>query len=155
MKEIVTEIAIDAGADVVWRVLTTFAAYPDWNPFLRTVAAELRPGAPVGMTVAVGTRTLDVDAAIVRVVPGRELRWAGPTSRLKGAVFRGEHYFLVEEIAPGRARFVHGERFAGLAIPLMGGWIDRVLAPAYDAMNVALKTRAEAGRPHAAPARAT
>ena len=39
---------------------------------------------------------------------------------------------------------VHGERFEGLAIPFMHGWIDRTLAPAYAAMNVALKRRAEA-----------
>lgn len=146
MKEIHTEIEIAAGKDAVWRVLTTFAAYPDWNPFLRTVAADLRPGAPLAMTVAVGRRSLDVDATILRVIAARELRWAGPISRVKGAVFRGEHYFLIEEIAPTRVRFVHGERFAGLAIPFMSGWIDRVLAPAYDAMNVALKSRAEIAR---------
>ena len=143
MKEIHTEIEIAATKDAVWSILTNFAAYPDWNPFLRTVAAELRPGAPVAMTVTVGSRTLDVDASIMRVVPSRELRWAGPISRLKGIVFHGEHYFIIEEIAPGRVRFVHGERFEGLAIPLMGGWIDRTLAPAYVAMNVALQRRAE------------
>ncbi|MBI3769650.1 MAG: SRPBCC domain-containing protein [Deltaproteobacteria bacterium] len=144
MKEIHTEIEIAAGKDEVWSVLTSFAAYPDWNPFLRTVAAALRPDAPVAMSVAVGARTLDLDAAIMRVAPGRELRWAGPISRLQGVVFRGEHYFVMEEIAPRRVRFVHGERFAGLAIPLLGGWLDRTLTPAYTAMNVALKRRVEA-----------
>src|SRR5229473_1318046 len=143
MKEIHTEIEIAAGKDAVWNVLTNFAAYPDWNPFLRTVATELRPGAPVAMSVAVGTRTLDVDATIRRVVPEREVRWAGPISRLKGIVFNGEHYFRIEELAPGRVRFLHGERFGGLSLPLIGGWMDRTLAPAYVAMNVALKRRAE------------
>jgi hypothetical protein len=147
MKEIYTEIDVAAGKNDVWRVLTTFAAYSDWNPFLRAVSTALRPGAPVALSVALGSRTLDLDATMLRVVPERELRWAGPISPLKGVVFRGEHYFMIEEIAPGRARFVHGERFAGLAVPLLSRWIDRTLAPAYAAMNVALKRRAEAAAP--------
>lgn len=143
MKEIQTAIDIAAPKARVWSVLTTFAAYPDWNPFLRSVATLLRPGAPVALTVTIGRRTLHVDATMLRVVPDRELRWAGPISRLQGLVFNGEHYFILEETAHDRVRFVHGERFGGAAIPLMGGWIDRNLVPAYEAMNVALQRRAE------------
>jgi hypothetical protein len=143
MKELRTEIAIAADTERVWDVLANFAAYGDWNPFLRSVVAAPRVGAPVAMTVALGRWTLRLDASMLRFVPGRELRWAGPISRLKGVVFRGEHYFLIEEAAPG-VRFVHGERFEGLAVPFMHGWIDRTLALAYEAMNVALKRRAEA-----------
>jgi hypothetical protein len=143
MKELRTEIAIAADKERVWGILANFAAYSDWNPFLRSVATAPRVGAPVAMTVALGRRMLHLDASMLRFVPGRELRWAGPISHLKGVVFRGEHYFMIEEAAPG-VRFVHGERFEGLAIPFMHGWIDRTLAPAYAAMNVALKRRAEA-----------
>ena len=143
MKEVHTEIAIAADKERVWDVLTNFAAYSDWNPLLRSVATALQVGAPVALTVALGRRTLHLDASMLRFVPGRELRWAGPISRLKGVVFRGEHYFVIEEATPG-VRFVHGERFEGLAVPFMHGWIDRTLAPAYEAMNVALKRRAEA-----------
>ena len=144
MKEIHTAIDVAAPKERVWSVLTTFASYPDWNPLLRSVAAELRPGATVALTATVGQRSFDVNATMLRVTPGRELRWAGPNSRLQGIVFRGEHYFIIEELTPDRVRFIHGERFEGLAIPFMGGWLDRNLAPAYEAMNVALQRRAEA-----------
>lgn len=143
MKEVHTEIAIAADKQRVWSVLANFAGYSDWNPFLRSVAATPRIGAPVALTVVIGRRTLHLDAAMLRYTPEREVRWAGPISRLRGIVFRGEHYFIIEE-APSGVRFVHGERFDGLVIPLMRGWIDRNLAPAYEAMNVALKRRAEA-----------
>jgi hypothetical protein len=142
MKEVHTEIAIAADKQRVWSVLANFAAYSDWNPFLRSVAATPQIGAPVALTVVIGRRTLHLDASMLRYTPEREVRWAGPISRLLGIVFRGEHYFLIEEMSSG-VRFVHGERFDGLAIPLMHGWIDRNLAPAYEAMNVALKRRAE------------
>jgi hypothetical protein len=143
MKEVHTEIAIAADKQRVWSVLANFAAYSDWNPFLRSVAATPQVGAPVALTVVLGRRTLHLDASMLRYTPEREVRWAGPISRLRGIVFRGEHYFTIEEMSSG-VRFVHGERFDGLAIPLMHGWIDRNLAPAYEAMNVALKRRAEA-----------
>ena len=35
MKEIHTEIEINAPAEKIWKVLTDFAAYPEWNPFVR------------------------------------------------------------------------------------------------------------------------
>lgn len=143
MKEVHTEIAIAADKQRVWSVLANFAGYSDWNPFLRSVAATPQIGAPVALTVVIGRRTLHLDAAMLRYTPEREVRWAGPISRVRGIVFRGEHYFIIEE-APSGVRFVHGERFDGLVIPLMRGWIDRNLAPAYEAMNVALKRRAEA-----------
>jgi len=144
VKEIHTTIDVDADKERVWGVLTNFAAYPDWNPLLRTIATTAQPGAPIALTIAVGGRTFDVDATLLRVVSGRELRWAGPNSRLKSVVFRAEHYFILQELAPARVRLVHGELFAGLSLPLLRSWIDRRIAPAFDAMNVALKDRAEA-----------
>jgi hypothetical protein len=41
MKELHTEIEINASAERVWRVLTDFAAYPKWNPFVRRVEDEV------------------------------------------------------------------------------------------------------------------
>ena len=45
MKEIHTEIEIHAPAERVWQVLTDFAAYPQWNSFIRRVEGEIRAGA--------------------------------------------------------------------------------------------------------------
>ncbi len=45
MKEIHTEIEINVSAEKVWRVLTDFPAYDEWNPFVRRVEGEVRVGA--------------------------------------------------------------------------------------------------------------
>jgi uncharacterized protein YndB with AHSA1/START domain len=40
MNQLHTEIEIDAPAERVWGVLTDFASYPQWNPFIRSISGE-------------------------------------------------------------------------------------------------------------------
>jgi uncharacterized protein YndB with AHSA1/START domain len=44
MKELHSEIVIDASPERVWDVLTDFATYPQWNPFIRRISGELGVG---------------------------------------------------------------------------------------------------------------
>jgi uncharacterized protein YndB with AHSA1/START domain len=46
MNQLHTEIEINGPAERVWAVLTDFASYPEWNPFIRQVSGELNIGAP-------------------------------------------------------------------------------------------------------------
>jgi hypothetical protein len=45
MRELRREIVIDAPPERVWAAVTDFAAYPEWNPFIRRISGELREGA--------------------------------------------------------------------------------------------------------------
>jgi uncharacterized protein YndB with AHSA1/START domain len=44
MKELRREIEIEASAERVWRLLTDFARFPKWNPFIRRASGNLKPG---------------------------------------------------------------------------------------------------------------
>ena len=137
-------VRIDAPAHRVWEILLDTARYPDWNPFLRRVEGELRPG--MRLKVEVDLPRLGPQRfrpTVLAVLPERELRWLGRL-RLPG-VFDGEHRFRLEENGEGRMRFLQDGCFQGiLVVPL---W--RRLAPAiregFERMNRALKVRAEAG----------
>ncbi|MBI4544746.1 MAG: SRPBCC family protein [Gemmatimonadetes bacterium] len=48
MKELYAEIDIEASAERVWQVLTDFAAYPEWNPFMRSISGTLEQGGGSG-----------------------------------------------------------------------------------------------------------
>ena len=41
MKELFTEIEIRADAGRVWRLLTEFDKFPEWNPFLRRASGRI------------------------------------------------------------------------------------------------------------------
>ncbi len=44
MKEIKTEIDIHSSSEKVWRILTDFSKYPEWNPFIDRISGELKEG---------------------------------------------------------------------------------------------------------------
>lgn len=43
-KEITTEILIQATPKKVWSVLTNFANYNDWNPFIKSITGIVKMG---------------------------------------------------------------------------------------------------------------
>jgi hypothetical protein len=143
MHEIVTEIDIAAPAERVWTVLTNFASYPEWNPFITRISGELRVGARLeARVVPPGSRGMTFRPRVVALEANRELRWLGRLG-LPG-IFDGEHAFRIEPIGPDRVRFVHSERFSGMLVPLARRSLDRGTRQGFEALNRALKQRAEA-----------
>ena len=78
MKELRSEIEIDAPAEQVWRVLTNFAAFPQWNPFIRKASGDIRVGASIEVRMQPsGARAMTFRPKVLNVEPNRELRWIG------------------------------------------------------------------------------
>ena len=143
MKEIDTEIEIDAAAERVWRVLTDFAAYPEWNPFIRRGEGEVKVGARLHVFIQPsGGRGMSFRPKVLVAHPGRELRWLGHL--WVPGLFDGEHSFLIEPLGEGRVRFIQRERFGGLLLPLLWKMLDGETRRGFEEMNRALKLRCEA-----------
>jgi hypothetical protein len=143
-QQIETAIEINAPPSRVWSVLTDFSAMPTWNPFIRAISGRLQADARLLIELAPpGKRRMSFRPKVLRVLPARELRWLG--TLLIPGLFNGEHYFLLQPMGEATTRFVHGEKFSGL---LVGPFARRGMLEAtrqgFDAMNMALKERAEA-----------
>src|SRR5262245_6218093 len=140
MKEVHTEVEIDVPAERVWRSLTDFVAYPEWNPFVRRVAGEVKVGARLHISIRPpGGRGMTFRPTVLVADPDRELRWLG---RLwVPGLFDGEHAFVIEPLGKGRVRFIQRERFAGLLVPLLSKMLDGETRRGFEAMNRALKER--------------
>lgn len=51
MVQLETSIEIGAGAARVWGILTDFAAYPGWNPFIRSTEGKPVIGDRLSVTI--------------------------------------------------------------------------------------------------------
>jgi hypothetical protein len=140
-RHIETAVDIMATPARVWDILTDFPAFPVWNPFIVSAYGKPETGAWLELHYRTRTgRALMVRPTVIVAERERELRWRGRL--LFPGLFQGDHFFRIEEHS-GTVHFIHGETFSGLAVGLMP---DRLRAThrGFDAMNTALKKRAEA-----------
>ena len=143
MKELSTEIEIDADPHRVWSILTDLRRYPEWNPFIPRAEGEVREGARIQVVVAPpGGKAMTFRPTLVRVAPGRELRWLGRL--LLPGVFDGEHIFEIARIGDKQVRLTQREVFKGLLVPMLWRGLSVSTRAGFEAMNHALKARAEA-----------
>jgi hypothetical protein len=140
MHELRTEIEIDGTPAEVWEILADLPAYGGWNPFMTRIAGDLRPGERLDVRLEpVGERGITLHPTVLVAEPGRELRWIGRLG-VRG-VFDGEHVLEIQEVRPGRVRFVQHERFTGVLTPLLWRKLQRGTAGGFVAMNEALARR--------------
>jgi hypothetical protein len=143
MVELYTELEIEASAADVWQVLTNFADYPIWNPFIHRIKGEAALDTSLEIYIhplGEGERTLQ--RTITRLNPDRELHWQGHHWGLPG-LFDGGHSFIIEPLAGNQIRFINKERFTGLLVPFLARWLNNRIRPNFELMNQALKARAE------------
>ncbi len=141
-KQLRTEIHIDATPERVWQVLTDFAAYPQWNPFMTRASGTPTPGERLTIHMQPeGGRAMTFRPTVREAVPPHRLRWLGHL--LLPGIFDGEHSFTIEPLDGGGVRLVQQEDFRGILVPLLATSLDRRTLPAFERMNQALKQRVE------------
>ncbi len=140
-KEIRTEIEINAPAEKVWSILTDFARFPDWNPFVVRADGGPRVGETLRIDVQLPKSSmLKFTPVVLKADADRELRWVG---KLPLGAFRGEHFYMIEPIDEGSVRFIHGELFSGWMVRIIWQIHGERIEKGYGLMNEALKRRAE------------
>ena len=142
MKELGSEIEIQASTERVWQILTDFKRFPEWNPFIRWVKGAAKAGARLEVRIQPsGTRGTTFRPVVLKVEQNRELRWLGRL--LIPGLFDGEHIFCIEDIDDQKVRFTQREIFAGWLVPLLAHSLDTNTRRGFNEMNQALKVLAE------------
>ncbi len=141
MKIVSTSILISAPPERVWDVLTDFPRHPEWNPFIRSISGPLVPGEKLRVHIKPpGGKGMTFNPTVLAAQSARELRWKGKL--LLPGIFDGEHFFRLEPSGDG-TRFVHGEKFSGLLVAVMGASSFEQIERGFRDMNEAIKERAE------------
>jgi hypothetical protein len=133
--EVDTEIEIGASAEEVWRILSDLESYPGWNPFITKMTGKLEPGA----TLEGEASGEKASVTVLRVELNREIRlW---TRFMPG--LDGEHIFAIEPISVNRIRFRQDFYYRGAMIAKYAKQLEANSRRDAEAMNIALKKRAE------------
>jgi hypothetical protein len=141
-KMLQTRVDIEASKEEVWSILIDFPAYPQWNPFIKSISGEPRAGAMLDVHIQPpDQRGITLHPTVLSAIPGQELKWLGHL--FIPGVFDGEHHLLIHGMSTDRVSFVQEEVFKGVLIPFTGKMLDST-RQGFEQMNEALKKRAEA-----------
>jgi hypothetical protein len=142
VKEVRNAIEINSYPESVWKILTDFATYDQWNPFINKIIGLPTEGSKIDIFIETPSgKNRKYSPRITKVEEGRELRWFGKSS-LPGFL-NAEHIFTIEELQPESVRFIQREVFDGLLTRLFGKGLDADVMQGFQDMNDALKKRAE------------
>ena len=139
-RRIDTAIGIAAPPARVWQVLTDFPRYPEWNPFIRSIQGTAEAGARLRVEIDAAGKRHVFKPLVLQATDGRTLRWLGRVGF--PGLFDGEHGFFLEPEGAG-TRLRQEESFQGFLVPLLWGEVGPVTRAGFEAMNAALKARAE------------
>ena len=119
MRQIRAEIEIAASPDRVWQILTDFDSFPEWNLFMHRAEGQLIAGQRLKVYIQPPDGMgMTFKPTVLKAEQDQELRWLGRL--LMPGLFDGEHYFLIEPQEERGSRFVQGEKFTGVLVPLFG-----------------------------------
>lgn len=142
IKEIHTEILINAAPEKVWEILTDFDKYPKWNPFIKSITGNVLIGNKITARLEPpGAKGMTFKPRVVAFETNKEFRWIG--NLLFPGLFDGEHKFELIENRNGTTTFKQSESFRGILVPLFKKMIDKNTTNGFNLMNKKLKDRAE------------
>lgn len=136
-------VEIDAPAEVVWNVITDFASYGEWNPFVPRCESTLEPGSAISMDVQLGGKKLS-----------RQVEWITARDDGRGFSYRmrplplgtlsSARVHRIEALEGSRCRYHSHFELRGWLMPLVRAVMDARLDKGFSGMTQGIKRRAEA-----------
>ena len=138
-------VDIEATPESVWQVLTDLPAYAEWNPFITEAEGAFVVGKRLSVHVPPVNAFVQpkLRPTVLEVEPSRRLRLSSRLTRpaIPG-LFDVELTMTISDHDAG-VRLWQQDRFGGLLAPLLIRSLNRHRLTAFNAMNAALKHRAE------------
>jgi hypothetical protein len=141
MHVLESHIDIDSSPEQVWAVLTDFATFAEWNPFITSIEGSPTPGARLAVTIRPpDARAMNFRPTVTASEPARHLAWLGRLGLPR--LFDGAHEFTLVSNDRGGTSFTQRETFRGVLVPLLAKTLTHTLE-GFDQMNAAIKQRSE------------
>jgi hypothetical protein len=140
MLEIKTEKVIDASLEDIWKVLTNFSDYKNWNSFITNISGTLVENEKLIVHISPPNGKKEkFSPNLLKVKKLQEVRWAGVF--ISPWLFRGEHYFKLTKISEKQTLLTQGEIFTGLLVPLAAKKLNGNVKKGFENMNEDLRKK--------------
>ncbi|THD82641.1 MAG: SRPBCC domain-containing protein [Phenylobacterium sp.] len=135
-------LGVQASAETIWDILYDLDRWQDWNPLYPKASGTIRIGQPLSLTLAVpGQPPREIAPVVLDWVPNAQLHWK---LSLMGGLVKTTRYIEIEQLAGTSCILANGEIFGGFMGPSVAKQMGRAVHRGFQAMNEALKARAEA-----------
>lgn len=142
MKEIKTEIKINAPIHKVWKTLIDIEAYPKWNPFIKSLQGTMKEGSIFKVEIhPPDSKPMTFKPKCLSFKDNKEFIWLGHV--IVPGIFDGKHIFELTELGSDTTKFVQREEFKGLLVPFLWKQLDVNTRRGFELMNERLKEEAE------------
>lgn len=135
-------IGIQAPAEVIWAIVYDLERWREWNPTYTEASGQVKIGETLTLTLALPDQPPQViQPKVIDWVPNEQLHWR---LSFMGGLIKTLRYMEITAVSEHGCIVDNGEIFGGLMGPSLGKRMGRVVRRGFQAMNAALKTRAEA-----------
>lgn len=142
MKQLTTEIRINASPEKVWEILVGFDKYPEWNPFIKSLTGNVAVGSKIKVRLEPpGSGAMTFTPKVLVFEEHKELRWLG--NLFVRGLFDGEHRFELIDNGNGTTTFKQSEKFRGIFVPFFTKMLDVNTVNGFNLMNQKLKELTE------------
>jgi len=133
-------VDINAGAGVVWEILSDFDNWDDWHGTGTEVSKNNE--LPKKLIFRAGPLPIAINLFDVKVVDEKSIEWTGalPFSR---SLLHGKRKLILEETSKDACRFKQEESFFGLISPLLRKSLSALYRKNYSRFNENIKSIAE------------
>ncbi|MBI1824219.1 MAG: SRPBCC domain-containing protein [Nitrospirae bacterium] len=138
MREIRTEIEITSPPTKVWRILTQFDNWKNWNPIINEASGVASLGSDLSIAMR-GNNGKDGPKYMPKITIFEEpksFRWRA--KMMAEFLFTNDKVFELEETGSG-TRLIHKELFSGMLVPLFWSKLNQGVPPMLKSMNDSLK----------------
>lgn len=138
MKIYTTTTKINAGADVIWAILTDGATYPDWNKTVIKIEGTIALGEKIRVYATISPNQA-FPVTVQELVPSQRMVWRGG---MPLGLFKGVRTFTLTDDNNGQIDFQMQEVFSGLMAPLIVRSMPD-LTESFEQFATCLKAKAE------------
>ena len=137
-----SRVGVQAPAEVIWELVYDIERWADWNPTYAWKAGRIGLGEVLTLDLKLpGQPDQEIHPKVLEWAPPSQLHWQ---LTMLGGMIKTLRYIEIDPLAEEACVVDNGELFSGLMGPSLGKRMSGPVRRGFQAMNEALKARAEA-----------